>query len=506
VAIKREVIGQEQPRREKSTALRPVMIVVLALAAVMFFVWLSSGAQAVQPARPPELQPEISLTGAQRSAAEVVEVGSRRAEARAKEEVSAAPVMQPTEGVPPMVSALGADPAAEGTQGGGADDWTPRAVEGESYPVSEPGGPGARLTPAEQRARQEAQLQAMVEQHVQRVMEAKLQRREAELAKQSLDQGGGGGGDAPRASEDDSRDESEDSQMGELRKMQTSLLRQSAEASSARSAGGLGHLRDLAELGGAGGVLGASGGSGEEERRHADPKLDFFMRGGDQLRPSRLEASVQPPPSKYMLRMGSIIPCALMTAIHSESPGQITGMVTENVFDDISQRHLLIPMGTKMVGTYSGAISMGDERVQAAAVRLNFRDGSTLDLGGMMIADSEGRAGLHDKVNRHLWQRLVAFALNTSAAIGAEATRPVGGFGIEGALHRGISESVLQTANQMTQQASQMPPTLEIRQGARCTIAVSKDIVFPKPYEDGITQRRSRRGPSGRGRNARASR
>jgi type IV secretory pathway VirB10-like protein len=72
---------------------------------------------------------------------------------------------------------------------------------------------------------------------------------------------------------------------------------------------------------------------------------------------------------------------------------------------------------------------------------------------------------------------------------------PQNAFGAEAMLHRGLGEAVLQTANQMAQQASQMPPTLEVRQGERFLITLSKDIVFPSPYADGIAQRRDRRRP-----------
>lgn len=479
--IKREVIGQEVPKREKPTALRPI-IALLVPTVILIVLFFGSGGEAVKPATPPELAQNTSLTSDQRSATQVVEVGLRRAEQRAQQQAYEA-------ASPPMVSDVVRDEAPRAT-----GDWAPRGENGEVLQEN------LLSTPA---ARREADLQALVDQHLHRVIEAKLQRREMELGKAASATTGGGTAATPAQNEEDEEDE-EDDRLDEFRKMQKQLLRQSSAEMAARSGGAsLGHLPEIGSLSGLNGALSALGergskGDSDGRRERDDRKLDFFMHGGDQLRPGALETTVQPASGRYLLRMGSIIPCALLTAIHSESPGQITGMVTENVFDDVSQRYLLIPMGTKMVGTYSGAISMGDERVQAAAVRLNFRDGSTLDLGGMMIADAEGRAGLHDKVNRHLMKRIAAFLLNTSATVALEATRPPTPFGIESAVHRGIGEAVLQTANQMSQQASQIPPTLEIRQGARCTIAVAKDIAFPKPYNDGITQRRNRHGSSGR--------
>lgn len=253
----------------------------------------------------------------------------------------------------------------------------------------------------------------------------------------------------------------------------------------------------MAGFGGGAAQTGAPASSESPNPNGSDPnlfgqKLDFYRRGGEQLEPGELEATVRQPASPYQLQMGSHIPAVLISGIHSEAPGQVTGQVSENVYDSASGRYLLIPQGSRVVGTYSAMVSQGQTRVQIAWVRLNFPDGASLDLGGMAGADQTGVSGFHDRVNRHFARRFLAALMTTSLTVAYELTAPRNGQVMENAAHRGVGESIVQLGTDMARQEAQLPPTLEIRSGYRFVIAVSKDITFPGPYDDGI-QRRTRR-------------
>ena len=45
-----------------------------------------------------------------------------------------------------------------------------------------------------------------------------------------------------------------------------------------------------------------------------------------------------------------MIPAALITGIRSDLPGMITVQVTQNVYDSVTGRHLLIPQGSRLIG------------------------------------------------------------------------------------------------------------------------------------------------------------
>lgn len=276
-----------------------------------------------------------------------------------------------------------------------------------------------------------------------------------------------------------------------LRNLSDALLQKSASRTTSTPAtdgiDGLGALAGIA--------LGPSkdaAGSGELQRRE-DQREEFWQHGGDSLKPGLLLATVQQPVSRYVLRMGTTIPGILITGIHSESPGQILGEVSRNVYDSVNQKHLLIPSGSQLVGTYSARVAHGQERAQISWVRLNFPNGQTLDIGGMSGSDPSGRAGFHDLVDRHLWRQIGAALLGASVTVGYEVTAPRNPLGTEGALHRGIGEQLLQLSQNMQQRWAQLPPTISIRPGYRFLVVVSKDVIFPSAYADENQHGRTRR-------------
>jgi type IV secretory pathway VirB10-like protein len=251
-------------------------------------------------------------------------------------------------------------------------------------------------------------------------------------------------------------------------------------AAGQRGGGGFG--------GGPGGVTDSPTALGTDPNMQQE-KLRFFQQGGEQLEPGQLGSRVREARSPYVLLMGSVIPGVLISGIHSESPGQIIGQVSESVFDSATGRYLLIPQGARLVGTYSAFISQGQSRVQVAWVRMNFPDGSSLDLEGMSGTDQAGTAGFEDQINRHFAKRLAAALMTTALTVAYEVTMPQNGGLVEGAVHRGVGESLVQLGTDMAREEGKLPPTLNIRAGYRFSIAVNKDITFPGPYEDGIDRR-----------------
>lgn len=237
--------------------------------------------------------------------------------------------------------------------------------------------------------------------------------------------------------------------------------------------------------GGSPGVDGA--GASEAAVSHA-MKNDFFRRGGDQLPPGELGSEVKPATSPYRLLMGWKIPGVLQTAINSEGPGPISGFVREDVYDTATGRHLLIPKNSTLVGTYSSAVAQGQRRVQIAWVRLNFPNGSTLDLQGLPGTDQAGMAGFSHEVDTHWDKRLAGALLASIFAVGFEATMPKQRLSFESSLHRGVGESLTQFGIEEARRLGQQPPTLKIPAGYKFTIFATKDVTFPGPYRDRFTK------------------
>jgi len=107
------------------------------------------------------------------------------------------------------------------------------------------------------------------------------------------------------------------------------------------------------------------------------------------------------PPSPYTVVAGSVIPAVLVSGIDSDMPGPILAQVSENVFDSASGRSLLIPQGSKLIGTSTSASTSGQQRVQIAWRRLIFPNTASMNLPQMPGTDQGGYAGFSDQVNNH---------------------------------------------------------------------------------------------------------
>jgi len=210
-----------------------------------------------------------------------------------------------------------------------------------------------------------------------------------------------------------------------------------------------------------------------------DRKLAFLNGPIDKRTVSsqRLEA----PASKYIVQAGSVIPAALLTGIRSDLPGQVTGQVTENVYDSPTGRYLLIPQGSKLIGVYDSQVSFGQSRVLLVWTRLIFPNGRSIVLERQSGADPEGYAGLEDQVDYH-WSRLfMAASLSTLLGVGSELGASNTDSDIVRALRRGSSDSLNQTGQQIVRRNLNVQPTLTIRPGFPVRVIVNRDLVLA-PY------------------------
>ncbi|NML17012.1 TrbI/VirB10 family protein [Azohydromonas caseinilytica] len=238
---------------------------------------------------------------------------------------------------------------------------------------------------------------------------------------------------------------------------------------------------------------GAAGGLGDARAGAAQPvparngMAQFDNRqGGDRW---RLDSQVEVADTPYLLRAGKAkIPVTLLEGINSELPGQITGIVTRNIFDTATGDHLLIPQGTTVVGAYSSEVAYGQARVLVGLQRLVFPDDSTLDIGGMPAADPEGYAGLHDRVNNH-YVRLFASAfllsgITAGISMSQHTTQsPNGVPTFSGAMSEAVGQQLGLATSQLLSKNMNLSPTLEIRPGFRFVVVVAKDLRFPGPYQ-----------------------
>lgn len=202
----------------------------------------------------------------------------------------------------------------------------------------------------------------------------------------------------------------------------------------------------------------------------------------------KLGASMQNPGSRFELRAGSFIPATLQTGINSALPGQIVAIVSQDVRDTARGQHVLIPQGSKLIGSYGNNINEGQERLLVAWQRIQWPDGKVLDIGAMPGADGAGSSGFKDQVNTHFW-RLFGSALLMSG-ITAGISIGQGQFGaqggkqtVTGVMSQSLGTQLGQLTEEMIRRQMNVAPTLEIRPGYRLNVSVTKDLTFSGAYK-----------------------
>lgn len=204
-----------------------------------------------------------------------------------------------------------------------------------------------------------------------------------------------------------------------------------------------------------------------------------WLEGMNRASPRQV-LQAEPPGAQYVVSQGTIIPAVLITEINSDMPGQFTAAVSMDVYDSIHGEKLLIPKGSKLLGTYNSDIRPGQERVLGAFQRLILRNGYSVDLMGMSGADSQGRSGFVGDVNNHFWQMFGASIMTAGLAQlfqnnGNSTTVVVnGGSGSPGVTAAGqILVDVSRTINSRN---TRINPTITIKQGHKFNVVVNKDI------------------------------
>ena len=208
-----------------------------------------------------------------------------------------------------------------------------------------------------------------------------------------------------------------------------------------------------------------------------------FLAGGVP-EPAVSTARVKAAASRLILQAGSVLPAALMTGIRSDLPGQLTAQITENVYDSLTGRILLIPQGSKLLGEYDSDLEAGQTRVMMVWTRLLLPGGASLALDRLPGADAAGFSGLQDRVNRHWGNVLGAAAISTLLGIGGELGSNDDEEGaLVRALRRGGQNSVVQAGNQIVQREIGIPPTLTIRPGHPLRVILKCDLIFDTSEE-----------------------
>ena len=245
----------------------------------------------------------------------------------------------------------------------------------------------------------------------------------------------------------------------------------------------------LAALGGAGGAGGAMGGpeggqgggldmaaANRQQQKQAflsgTPDADTYL---DAQRKAAVAMSQE-------VKAGTIIPGVMISGLNSDLPGQIIGQVRENVYDSATGTQLLIPAGSRLVGTYDNGITLGQKRALVAWSRLIYPDSSSISLAGMPGADLSGYAGFKDKVDNHYWKIFGNGLMLSLFSAGIQLSQPESNgsqYDARQVMAAELGREMGQLGMEMTRRNMLIQPTIEIRPGFMFNVMVTKDILLP---------------------------
>src|SRR5271165_4262656 len=92
-------------------------------------------------------------------------------------------------------------------------------------------------------------------------------------------------------------------------------------------------------------------------------KRAFLNQGGDPLGLNENLPAVVHGPKTDTVMEGTAIAGIMVGGMTSDMPGMVVGQVEENICDSSAGNDLLIPQGSRVVGTYDNSVSNGQSRI-----------------------------------------------------------------------------------------------------------------------------------------------
>jgi conjugation trbI family protein len=204
------------------------------------------------------------------------------------------------------------------------------------------------------------------------------------------------------------------------------------------------------------------------------------------------------PKSNFILQTGARIPAILSDNVDSDLPGNIRAVVTQDVYDSIRNRYLLIPKGSKLYGMYNDNIIYGQNRMVLIWQRVILPNGMSIDLEAMQGADITGQTGIRGKVNNHTWKLLRSIVMSSfvnffSSGLSVSAQKKTGkNTSVRATVGQNVadetSNNIKNAGDSILERDLKQQPTVKLRAGTRFYVMVNADMEL-YPYNK-LTNRR----------------
>lgn len=254
------------------------------------------------------------------------------------------------------------------------------------------------------------------------------------------------------------------------------MVQSSGRAASAVAASGAAATASTPEAAGDTAQAGRLALDPERDQNNQQRKLDFMGQSasGGIYNAHALQTAASP----HQVMAGSVIAASLITGLNSDLPGMVIAQVTEPVYDTVTGRTMLIPQGSRLIGSYDSVVAFGQSRALLVWQRIILPDGSSIQIDNLPATDAAGYAGLSDKVDFHTWRLLKGVALSTLLGVGTELSFGNDESDLVRAIRQSTQQSAAQAGQQIVTKNLNIQPTITVRPGWPLRIVVHKDIVL----------------------------
>ncbi len=220
----------------------------------------------------------------------------------------------------------------------------------------------------------------------------------------------------------------------------------------------------------------------DRDQNDQQRKLDFVNQAS--AKDTYNDHALQTPASPYEVLAGTVIAASLLTGLNSDLPGEVAAQVTENVYDTVTGRYLLIPQGSRLIGSYDSVVAFGQSRALLVWQRIVMPDGSSVQIDNLPATDAAGYAGLEDEVDYHTWTLLKGIAMSTLLGVGTQVTFGSNNSNLVEAIRESTQESTNQAGQRIVEKDLNIQPTITVRPGWPLRVVIHKDLVL-RVYRQG---------------------
>lgn len=175
---------------------------------------------------------------------------------------------------------------------------------------------------------------------------------------------------------------------------------------------------------------------------------------------------------------GEFLECVLVTQLRGDFPGPANTMVAVDMWSRDRQR-IVIPRGSRVLGTASAVSQWGQARLGVAFHRLIFPDGRYVSLDQFRGLNQVGETGLKDQVNNHYRSVFgAAAAVGLLSGLTVQNTSVYGPAGER--IRAGAGANLAQQGMAITERFLNRLPTVTIRAGHRVRVYFTSDVLVPR--------------------------